>query len=397
MEEDEKMKLKVTVAALVAALDECRGAAPAPARQKGDDPVWMVASEEGASLRWGSWGNPPRPRGETRIRGAHPVEPGAFPLLETRGLLARIRKTFRGMEGEGEIADGEFHLSGVGERAAARGRINEAEAPRGPGEVPPAAIRFGADSFAATARAVTPFASRDDYRPLLKRVEVSHRRGVCRMTATDTYRLGTARLDAEPEGISAPFSRTLPAQLVKTLGAVAERTGGEAELRWSEEEGGRKEGAAGSTRLWLPRDGDERCGRSAYPDWRALYSKEKAPSASGVLFDASGTAANILSLVAEYPGEKDLPVRLWLHESGKVEAAPHSNSREYERIQVGEGKVRAPYNGCFNPRFLDEALRSVPPKRVRLSYSPSDNGEAARGPLYLENGDFRHLLMAVRI
>lgn len=264
-------------------------------------------------------------------------------------------------------------------------------------------MRFDAGDFAAAIPAVAPFVSPDEYRPVLTRVEVTRIRGVCRLAATDSYQLGVARLDAEIDGLSASFARTVPAPLLKSLGAVAKaRPGGEAELRWGEI-GGPKEGRAGATRLWIARDGEERTelnGAVKFPNWRSFYQKDSHPPFGATLLDPRAVAQEIRSYVAEYPEESHFPVLLHLAEDGRVCAELHTNSPQvsYERVEVGEAEVKIPYTAAFNAKKLTSALRSAPPaiKRARLSYQEEESAQAKK-PLYLESAFWRHMVMPIRV
>ena len=393
------MRLKASPAALIAALVEANAAAPATARQKGGDLVWLLADEGGARLRWGEWGRDSRPAGETAVPDVRVAEGGALPLLPTRALRTKLAKAFRGAGGTAEIRDGEIACGGVSERLAVRGRIAEAAPPNGPPPRPGQVLRFDAGDFAAAIPAVAPFISKNEFRPVLRRVEVTYLWGVCRLAATDLYRLGVARLEVSGHDLPLPFARTVPGALFRALGEVAGVSSGEAELRWGAI-GGPKEGSAGATRLWT-KDGAETAsagGGVVFPDWRSFYGKDHPPRGA-TLFDPRSMAKEILAYVSEYPEEKDLPVILHLTEEGKVEAELHSRSRSYERVAVGTAKVAVPYNAAFGVSKISEALRSAPEKtgRVRASYAPGENGEAAKGPLYLESGFWRRLVMAYRV
>lgn len=156
-------------------------------------------------------------------------------------------------------------------------------------------------------------------------------------------------------------------------------------------------------RLKASPDGDEMrepSGEIKFPNWRQFYGKDRLP-AGATLFDPRSVADEVRSYIAEYPEENHYPVLLPPHR-GREGGGGVAYQRVRKVLRAGPG------GGGEGDRSLHRGLRKGqshrgapggPPgtKRAKLSYEPGEDSAPSRGPLYLESGAWRRLLMTVRV
>ena len=375
------MTLTLQPQSLVKALTAANKCAPTAARQESGDLVWLRVSNGDARLIWGPNGK--TPGGSVQIADAEGE--ADFPLLSTRYLRTTIAKEFRGVD-TAEVAGGE--LTGGNSRV----RVEMGNTPgvrRKP--IPPqtpegVAVALDGNSF-DRASYIAGFAATDEARPLLMQVEMFEERGVVRLAATDSYRLGVHRV----ERISPPgkFRTWMPAALIK---AAAKLDGDEVKV---EIDGERAVATRGPVRLWaghLHRAGSD----FPYVDWRGLMKKRPA-RVGAVLKNPRETAERIRAYVRANPSLSKYGVLELRFEESSIDGRFYErNAEALDWETFGEAEVATPARIGANHNFLAGSLDAAG-KRTRMFYEPNANGWVVR-PFYLESGKhLRHLVMPVRV
>ena len=375
------MTLTVQTRSLVEALATANKCAPTAARQESGDLVWLRVSNGDARLTWSPNGK--TPGGSVRVADAHGE--ADFPLLSTRRLRSSIAKEFRGVD-VAEIADG--GLSGGGAQVRLEmGSVPGRRVPPVPPQEPDGiAVTLDGDTF-DEASYIAGFAATDEYRPLLMQVEIFQERGVVRLAATDSYRLGTHRI----ERISPPdaFRAWMPASLIK---AAAKLDGDEVKV---EIDGERAVITRGAVRLWA--DHLHRTDSNfPYVNWRGLM-KDRPTQVGAVLKDPQAAAERIRAYVRANPALSKYGVLELRFEGGSVDGRFHErNVESLDWETFGEAEVAVPARVGVNHTYLLGSLAAAK-KRTRVFYETREDGWILR-PLCLESGNsLRHLVMPVRV
>ncbi len=286
------------------------------------------------------------------------------------------------------MSDGEVaveHRANEGVTTVSGGRssfslncMQAADFPELPGAADGGALTIPTANLVETAERVVKAASRDETRPVLTGVLVSHGPDGLTMVATDSYRLAVKR--SSLEGTPAEVSEAIvPARALAELGRLAAATkadtteiviaGGQAQFRLG--------GVVLTTRLI---DGQ-------FPDHRQLIPDTFEHE---VVFDR-GELGAVLARIAVL-AQRNSPVRLAFDE-GKVTISTISE-------QVGEGREEIPiaFTGepmdvGFNVEFLRAGVESIDGDEVRFGViSP-----LRPGLLSGTDDDYRYLLMPIRL
>jgi DNA polymerase-3 subunit beta len=208
----------------------------------------------------------------------------------------------------------------------------------------------GADLSSAILK-VSPAASRDDSRPLLKGVRLEVKRGFLYLVATDSVRIAAKKLFVGGDDLN--FEAVLPRDSLADVARAA--AGDEAKLLV---------GAEVTLSLPTIQLTSRALSGGQYPDWRRFVGLHTS-DANQVEVDRLELAQAIrrVSLMAD-----DLtPVRLTFFETGtelyiKSELGEAGDMISDTRLVKG-----SPWKAAFNPTYLAQALEGCSGDRVRIS------------------------------
>jgi len=252
--------------------------------------------------------------------------------------------------------------------------------------MPEVAGTIGSDAFAAAVGSVAVAAGRDDTLPVLTGVRIEIEGEEVTLAATDRYRLAVRTLRWKPVDPSLQATALVPA---RTLAEAAKSLTSGAEVTLALAAAGTGEGLlglAGGSRRTTTRllDGE-------FPKYRSLLPDSFSATAAietGALTDA----VRRVSLVAS----RTSPVRLSFSEGGVVlEAGGLDEAEAAESLPASfEGD---PLTIAFNPTYLLDGLGAIDSDEARLSFTGPTKPAVLTGKAGDETGDYRYLLMPVRL
>lgn len=252
--------------------------------------------------------------------------------------------------------------------------------------MPDVAGSLGSDAFAVAVASVAVAAGRDDTLPVLTGVRVEIDGEEVTLAATDRYRLAVRTLRWKPVNPSLQATALVPA---RTLAEAAKALTAGAEVTVSLAGGGTGEGLlglTGATRRMTTRllDGE-------FPKYRSLLPETSSATA---LVDATALveAVRRVSLVAA----RTSPVRLTFKADGLVLEAGGLDEAE-----AAEG-LPATFDGdpltiAFNPSYLLDGLGAIDSDEARLAFTGPTKPAVLTGKDEDAGGDYRYLLMPVRL
>ena len=266
----------------------------------------------------------------------------------------------------------------------APGRHNSPISPQTSGGI---TVVLDGDSF-DEASYIAGFAATDECRPLLMQVEIFQERGVVRLAATDSYRLGLHRV----KRISPPgkFRAWMPASLIK---AAAKLDGDEVGVEINDDRAVVTRGPARLGAVHLHRNSDN---AYRYVNWRGLMKKRPA-QVGAVLKNPQAAAERIRTYVRANPSLSKYGVLELRFEESSVDGRIYErNAEALDWETFGEAEVAVPARLGVNHAYLLGSLDAAG-KRTRVFYETKENGWIVR-PFYLEFGNsLRHLVMPVRV
>lgn len=252
--------------------------------------------------------------------------------------------------------------------------------------MPEVAGTIGSDAFAAAVGSVAIAAGRDDTLPVLTGVRIEIDGEEVTLAATDRYRLAVRTLRWKPVDPSLQATALVPA---RTLAEAAKSLTSGAEVTLALAAAGTGEGLLGlsggsrrtTTRLL---DGE-------FPKYRSLLPDSFNASA-GIEAAALTDAVRRVSLVAS----RTSPVRLSFSEGGVVlEAGGLDEAEAAEALPASfEGD---PLTIAFNPTYLLDGLGAIDSDEARLSFTGPTKPAVLTGKAGEDTGDYRYLLMPVRL
>lgn len=253
-------------------------------------------------------------------------------------------------------------------------------------DMPQVAGTLGSDAFAAAVSSVAVAAGRDDTLPVLTGIRVEIDGEDVTLAATDRYRLAVRTLRWQPVDPSLQATALVPA---RTLAEAAKSLTSGAEVTLSLAAGGTGEGMfglSGAARRTTTRllDGE-------FPKYRSLLPDSAAATAS-VETNLLVEAVRRVSLVAT----RTSPVRLSFSADGVVlEAGGLDEAEAAESLPASfEGE---PLTIAFNPTYLLDGLGAIDSDTAHLSFTASTKPAVLTGKPGEEAGDYRYLLMPVRL
>ena len=253
-------------------------------------------------------------------------------------------------------------------------------------DMPEVAGTLGSDAFAAAVSSVAVAAGRDDTLPVLTGIRVEIEGEDVTLAATDRYRLAVRKLRWQPVDPSLQATALVPA---RTLAEAAKSLTAGAEITLALASGGTGEGMfglSGAARRTTTRllDGE-------FPKYRSLLPDTAAATASldtGQLVEA----VRRVSLVAT----RTSPVRLSFSTDGVVlEAGGLDEAEAAESLPASfDGE---PLTIAFNPTYLLDGLGAIDSDTAHLSFTAATKPAVLTGKPGDEAGDYRYLLMPVRL
>ncbi|MGQ0625301.1 MAG: DNA polymerase III subunit beta [Sporichthyaceae bacterium] len=254
-------------------------------------------------------------------------------------------------------------------------------------QMPARSGSVAADVFAHAVAQVAVAAGRDDTLPILTGIRIEIESETVTLAATDRYRLAVREFAWKPEQPGISTTALVPA---KTMADAAKSLSGEVELALSP--AGSGEGMVGMASNG--RRTTSRLLEGEFPKYRSLLPAESGTHASvetALLLEAVKRVA----LVAE----RNTPVRLSFSDGTVLlEAGSGDEASASENLQAqldGDEIVIA-----FNPTYLLDALTALDTSHARLAFTTSNKPAiitGCTGPSDAGSGDYRHLLMPVRL
>lgn len=252
--------------------------------------------------------------------------------------------------------------------------------------MPDVAGSLGSDAFAAAVTSVAVAAGRDDTLPVLTGVRVEIDGEEVTLAATDRYRLAVRRLRWKPVDPSLHATALVPA---RTLAEAAKALTAGAEVTLSLAGGGTGEGLLGLT--GAARRMTTRLLDGEFPKYRSLLPETSSASA---LVEAAALvdAVRRVSLVAA----RTSPVRLTFNSDGLVlEAGGLDEAEAAEALPATfDGD---PLTIAFNPSYLLDGLGAIDSDEARLAFTGPTKPAVLTGKDEDAGGDYRYLLMPVRL
>ena len=252
--------------------------------------------------------------------------------------------------------------------------------------MPEVAGTIGSDAFAAAVASVAVAAGRDDTLPVLTGIRVELEGEELTLAATDRYRLAVRTLRWKPTDPGLSATALVPA---RTLAEAAKSLTSGAEVTLALSSGSAGEGLlglTGATRRTTTRllDGE-------FPKYRSLLPDSSSATAAvdtGALTDA----VRRVSLVAS----RTSPVRLSFSADGLVlEAGGLDEAEAAEALPATfDGE---PLTIAFNPAYLLDGLGAIDSDEARLSFTGPTKPAILTGKSGEDSGDYRYLLMPVRL
>jgi DNA polymerase III subunit beta len=253
-------------------------------------------------------------------------------------------------------------------------------------DMPEVAGTMGSDAFAAAVSSVAVAAGKDDTLPVLTGIRVEIDGEDVTLAATDRYRLAVRTLRWQPLDPSLQATALVPA---RTLAEAAKSLTSGAEVTLALAAGGTGEGMfglSGAARRTTTRllDGE-------FPKYRSLLPDSAAATAS-VETSQLVEAVRRVSLVAT----RTSPVRLSFSADGVVlEAGGLDEAEAAESLSASfEGE---PLTIAFNPTYLLDGLGAIDSDTAHLSFTAATKPAVLTGKPSEEAGDYRYLLMPVRL
>jgi DNA polymerase III subunit beta len=253
-------------------------------------------------------------------------------------------------------------------------------------DMPQVAGTLGSDAFAAAVTSVAIAAGRDDTLPVLTGVRIEIDGEDVTLAATDRYRLAVRTLRWQPADPSLQATALVPA---RTLAEAAKSLTAGAEVTLALSSGGTGEGMfglSGASRRTTTRllDGE-------FPKYRSLLPDSAAATAS-VDTAALTDAVRRVSLVAT----RTSPVRLSFSADGLVlEAGGLDEAEAAESLPASfDGE---PLTIAFNPAYLLDGLGAIDSDEARLAFTAATKPAVLTGKASDGAGDYRYLLMPVRL
>ena len=256
-------------------------------------------------------------------------------------------------------------------------------------DMPQVAGTLGSDAFAAAVSSVAVAAGKDDTLPVLTGVRIEIEGEDVTLAATDRYRLAVRTLRWQPVDPSLQATALVPARTLAEAAKSLTSGGSGAEITLSLAAGGTGEGMfglSGAARRTTTRllDGE-------FPKYRSLLPDSAAATAS-VETNLLVEAVRRVSLVAT----RTSPVRLSFSADGVVlEAGGLDEAEAAESLPASfEGE---PLTIAFNPTYLLDGLGAIDSDTAHLSFTAATKPAVLTGKPGGEAGDYRYLLMPVRL
>jgi DNA polymerase III subunit beta len=253
-------------------------------------------------------------------------------------------------------------------------------------DMPEVAGTMGSDAFAAAVSSVAVAAGKDDTLPVLTGIRVEIDGEDVTLAATDRYRLAVRTLRWQPLDPSLQATALVPA---RTLAEAAKSLTSGAEVTLAlvaGDTGGGRCGLPGAAPRTTTRllDGE-------FPKYRSLLPDSAAATAS-VETSQLVEAVRRVSLVAT----RTSPVRLSFSADGVVlEAGGLDEAEAAESLSASfEGE---PLTIAFNPTYLLDGLGAIDSDTAHLSFTAATKPAVLTGKPSEEAGDYRYLLMPVRL
>jgi DNA polymerase-3 subunit beta len=253
-------------------------------------------------------------------------------------------------------------------------------------DLPEVAGTLGSDAFAAAVSSVAVAAGKDDTLPVLTGIRVEIDGEDVTLAATDRYRLAVRTLRWQPLDPALQATALVPA---RTLAEAAKSLTSGAQVTLALAAGGTGEGMfglSGAARRTTTRllDGE-------FPKYRSLLPDSAAATAS-VETSQLIEAVRRVSLVAT----RTSPVRLSFSADGVVlEAGGLDEAEAAESLPASfDGE---PLTIAFNPTYLLDGLGAIDSDTAHLAFTASTKPAVLTGKPSEEAGDYRYLLMPVRL
>jgi len=245
--------------------------------------------------------------------------------------------------------------------------------------------KFKASDFAALLRKSAYAQSSDGTRKTLESVLLEIGKGMVRCVATDGRRLGYGEASYEGEPEAGEASYVIPSVTVSVLQRLL-AAGGEVSV------------AASATHIRIAQnEGREvifsKLVDGVYPDYRKVLAPEQDAK---VVMDRN-TFLDALTRVLVIAASSSPAVTLTF-DSGEVQIDARGDdwSVIHERLHVKYDGAKC--GMCFNPKYLQDALKATVSDEITMEMTPSSAGQTSR-PVVLraEEGTYYSLLMPLRL